>query len=205
MADENPLITSVLEPASLCMRFSRCQYCGSDDYNDMSISHMIGIRYCPDHSEWAKRDCKAYLHKLNLVDVKDALNIPILKDLMQVLMSPTDVIRSNGNRDNDWKLLITHHLEETAFIKMVHGNWSVPMIKESNDLQKVVAINNLPGLNPILAKAVIEVLENGIYKDYYNLHKFQLSQSTDSCVPIDAPFIQTINGRRECVIPREHS
>jgi len=166
---------------------------------------MIGIRYCPDHSEWAKRDCKAYLHSLNLVDIKDAMDTPILKDLMQILMLPTDIIRSNGDHDSHWKLYITNCFEETAFIKVVNGNWYVPMVKESIQMQKTVAINKLPGLDPILIKSSLEVLENGIYKDYYNLHKFHLSQSTDSCVPIEAPFIQTINGRRECVIPREHS
>jgi hypothetical protein len=80
-----------------------CFYCGSDiDIFYTEVYDMFGLKHCDAHQANAKRDCNAYKHRHNLVDVLDAKELPALAPLFAP--ASFTVKRSNGALETGWVL-----------------------------------------------------------------------------------------------------
>lgn len=186
--DDDPLATHVLEPFSLIMIYAKCYYCGSDNYQDTRVGYNFGIRHCPDHLDWARRDCNAYLYSINRFRMEDAVKFPALKRLVTSLKNPTSIIRSNGDCETDWVIhdISEGHIDDFIYFAKIDGIWSVPMKKISVDIYKQVSIEGLTMNTHIpidMVKEALLILDAEHYKDYYSIYKSLKKYAHSSEIP----------------------
>ena len=83
---------------------ARCAYCG--DFQaaayDIRWNVSTGISACKKHAEWAKWDCKIYMHKEGLVLLEDALLHPPIQGFIHALQGLSRGFSINGI--NGWRL-----------------------------------------------------------------------------------------------------
>jgi len=205
--DENPLTTTVLEPFRLVMRYAKCYYCNSPEYDDRYIDDIFGIRHCPDHATWARRDCNAYLHEKKKVSLRDAWKQPVLHELLTLLTTNTvHVLRSNGLVESGWILRPSANYSfAPEFLVYLEGEWLIPMKHKTEDMQKHVPImsllreENAGILRKELVDQVLAVLQEGLYKQDFMEQQECLLLSSDSRKPEECTTIQTgVCQGREC-------
>ena len=147
-----------LEPRSLVMTPLHCFYCGSndDDIFHTEIQYLFGIKHCDKHKAAAKRDCNAYMHRNHIVDMRDAMVMPVMAPLFN--QRSFTVTRTNGVLDEGWRLREGTHYD-TQHMCVLKDEWHVPIYK--GELVKCVPIKKL--LNTEDASTVIAALEAGVY------------------------------------------
>jgi len=208
--DENPLSTNVLEPFRLVMRYAQCYYCKSPDYNDRMIGDRFGIRHCPDHEAWARRDCNAYLHSVDMIPLSDAFKNPVLQPFLKHLLeTPMHVLRSSGVREDGWILdKGQYSFLDYKYIQKLKEDelWSIPMIHKVSNLYKHVPITSLlceentGRINQEQIATVLVLLDSGIYKNDFLQQQAVKDLSSDSNEAEESANIQTVfvEGLGEC-------
>ena len=168
---------NTLVPTSLIMRRCECFYCGAEDTGVVVIEHLYGMKVCDNHSQNAKRDCRAYLHRENLVRIKDAFKVPALKCFLDILAAHPHlaVQRTSGEIEEDWCFREGRHYDPAFLSKSAEGRWGVPMRCPRTNLNKTVPIINflrddittkmmLPADWFTIIENTLDCLEEGIYK-----------------------------------------
>jgi hypothetical protein len=155
---------------------NKCFYCNS---NQSIITHEVehrnkGILTCEEHEVLGIRDTKAYLHKHKIVFFRDILKYSEMKEFISILENNIQVIRSNGNIDDNWTFANIINDNPTILTKN-KDNWKITVVKDViqkdiyfsdflNDKLKYYQIENFENiLNKLIA-----LLDNGIYKEYFN-------------------------------------
>jgi hypothetical protein len=154
---------------------NKCFYCNS---NQSIITHEVehrnkGILTCEEHEVLGIRDTKAYLHKHKIVFFRDILKYSEMDEFKKILGN-IQVIRSNGDIDDDWKFANIIN-DNPAILTKNKNNWKITLVKD--DIQKDIYfsdfLNNklkyyqIENFENILNK-LITLLDNGIYKEYFN-------------------------------------
>jgi len=164
------------EPCNLVLMTNKCFYC---DSNQSIITHEVehrnkGILTCNEHEVLGIRDTKAYLHKHKIVFFRDILKYSEMKEFISILENNIQVIRSNGNIDDNWTFANIIN-DNPAILTKNKNNWKITIVKDViqkdiyfsdflNDKLKYYQIENFEN---ILNK-LITLLDNGIYKEYFN-------------------------------------
>lgn len=170
----DPLRSSALVPNSLRMRISACFYCGNENYNDISIEWLYGIRACPDHKAWAERDCRAECHRLNMVPLAWIAEIPKLAPILTQFKNRTvSVRRSSGDVDAGWTLGSTSRYE-SDYIQKFGDVWAIPLLNREKEMTKKVSIQDLlrenPELDTSIFEEVVSALNEGVFKADFDAH-----------------------------------
>jgi len=163
------------EPCNLVLMTNKCFYCNS---NQSIITHEVeyrnkGILTCEEHEVLGIRDTKAYLHKHKIVFFRDILKYSEMDEFKKILGN-IQVIRSNGDIDDDWKFANIIN-DNPAILTKNKNNWKITLVKD--DIQKDIYLSDF--LNNKLKYYQIEnfenilnnlitLLDNGIYKEYFN-------------------------------------
>lgn len=174
------------EPCNLVLMTNKCFYCNS---NQSIITHEVehrnkGILTCEEHESLGIRDTKAYLHKHKIVFFRDILKYSEMKEFISILENNIQVIRSNGNIDDNWTFANIIN-DNPAILTKNKDNWKITIVKDViqkdaiqkdaiqkdiyfsdflNDKLKYYQIENFENiLNKLIA-----LLDNGIYKEYFN-------------------------------------
>jgi hypothetical protein len=167
----NISIVEKQEPRPLVCIHMSCNYCGfiGDGINLQFINYHFGIKHCKNIScyEKAKRDCADFmkmndslLMEKNLIEKFDLLN------------KKFEVIRSNGDIDNNWEIFLSEILDYAEFFK--HNNeWNIKLIKfnENRDsaITKMVPISSIDFPNELTEKLFeYENYPNNEYIIYLN-------------------------------------
>jgi hypothetical protein len=142
------------EPHSLIMRMRVCDYCRANQYeggeqvpsNDGSVYIMLnfGVLSCKKHSDWARRDCNAYLARNGRIRMADAEAIPAVGNFIRALRSRErgfPVLRSNGDIDYGWELDERSYQRPNTIYK-ISGDWMIRVktIDDARDIMKGVSI-----------------------------------------------------------------
>ena len=187
---EDPLRTSALVPGSLRMRVCACFYCGSpENYSDTCIEWLWGIRSCPQHKDWAERDCRAECHRTGTVPLPWLRNIPRLAPIVEQLKDKSlNVRRTSGELQSGWKLAPANYLEGEC-IQQIQGKWTLPLRNREEEIVKRVTIHEVLDENPDLDRAVfedvIDALQHGIFKAEWNAHCIAKSYGNTTELPED--------------------
>jgi len=169
------------EPCNLVLMTNKCFYC---DCAQSIITHEVehrnkGILTCNEHEVLGIRDTKAYLHKHKIVFFRDILKYSEMKEFISILENNIQVIRSNGHIDDNWKFANIIN-DNPAILTKNKDNWKITVVKDViqkdaiqkdiyfsdflNDKLKYYQIENFENiLNKLIA-----LLDNGIYKEYFN-------------------------------------
>jgi hypothetical protein len=175
---EDPLI-SCIDPHSMCMRPSLCDYCSQPVKHNVMIEYLFGILACDEHKSWALRDCKAYMHKQGIVRVRDAKDIAGLSEFLTMLHEKDGTIpvkRTSGVIDTDWSVLFDWY--EYPTIARINGNWSIRL--RNTLFRKHVEISGFlredclavfpAGFSDVVKKA-LECLDKGVYAEEHAWQK----------------------------------
>jgi len=169
------MIYCCYEPCNLVLMTNKCFYC---DCKQSIITHEVehrnkGILTCEEHESLGIRDTKAYLHKHKIVFFRDILNYSEMEEFKKILGN-FQVIRSNGHIDDNWTFANIIN-DNPAILTKNKDNWKMTVVK--NDIQKDIYfsdfLNNklkycqIENFENILNK-LITLLDNGIYKEYFN-------------------------------------
>jgi hypothetical protein len=168
---------NTLVPQSLVLRRCECFYCGAEDTGVVLIEHLFGMKVCETHRDTAKRDCRAFLHRENLVRIKDAMAVEPLKRFLDILaVQPfITVQRTNGEIEEDWSLRIGTHFDPAFLSRNLEMKWGVPTFCRRTNQQKTVPIinflrpeingkMNLPANWHAIVEDAIDTLVDGVYK-----------------------------------------
>ena len=172
MSDEDPIRNSCLEPQSLVMTRSECFYCfASEGTKCFTIWDNFGIKTCNVHYPLSVRDCKAYMHRENIVSVRDIKDCVELEHLHDIILAEFPIKRSSGLIDDGWSL----NLEDYGEIMSYHdsNNWIIPIKRAISGHIRRIYICDL--MIPEILKKVppnfetkfhqfVEIINRGIYK-----------------------------------------
>ena len=217
---------NTLVPTSLIMRRCECFYCGAEDTGVVLIEHLFGMKVCNNHRKTAERDCCAYLHRENLVQVRDAFKVPALKWFLDILAAHPRlaVQRTSGEIEEDWCFREGHRFEPAFLSKNAEGRWGVPMYCRQTNQNKTVPIINFlrPDLNgkmmlpedwQSIVEDVITCLVDGVYKADAEAYDYARNQDdSETIVETDGVAAVIYEGRVERVFtglgqtrPRENA
>jgi hypothetical protein len=174
---------------------NKCFYCNS---NQSIITHEVehrnkGILTCEEHEVLGIRDTKAYLHKHKIVFFHDISKYSEMDEFKKILGN-IQVIRSNGDIDDDWTFANMIN-DNPAILTKNKNNWKITLVKDviqkdaiqkdaiqkdaiqKDAIQKDIYLSDF--LNNKLKYCQIEnfenilnnlitLLDNGIYKEYFN-------------------------------------
>jgi hypothetical protein len=174
MTYASPPIKKKSAPKALNISSNRCAYCGKFQADSYQISVSMGIAACVKHAEWAKWDCKTYMHTEGQARLEDGLIYPAISSFINALHALPDGF-SDGETGG-WQLMKSNK----PFFLLVDGAWTIPVYNESLSTAKRIAINRFHSdedmLTPILDKVplqfpdyvqfTINLLNWGIYSDY---------------------------------------
>lgn len=193
------------EPRSLIMRQQACDYCRESPEEGgpfIGIQHAFGILCCNQHVPLAQRDCKAWRARNNRVGFWDAMKDPRVNAFFVALDTRFPVLRSSGDIDHGWKVLLPESCSPHDIGKKRNDEWmfTVEACDPSRDLQKAVAFedylrddlaSHFPEGIKELAQAAIDALDAGIYAE--ELQEWtELSNDPDSGLLPDVPQIKQV-------------
>lgn len=188
-------IADSLIPRSLVLTPQECFYCHNRDEDNLhwvEVDRMFGLKTCKDHVDRANRDCKAFMHKNKIVQIRDAIKDQNIKNLFDYLGSNIKVIRSNGNIDDGWKINI-RNCDHIPYIKCYKGSWSI-MLEKENGFDSIVKNVNIESfLNPelkyaednnfkILIEKAISSLDGGLYIEHFISQPKPNEYYDDDCI-----------------------
>lgn len=171
----DPLFNA-LEPVRLVMRRMECMYCRAPDTTTVLVDDLFGLKVCNTHKSYAVRDCKAYLHTIKKVRVRDAMAVPVLNTLLSTLeaMETFSVERTNGLIDPGWSLRKGSGWDP-AFLVYANDGWCVPVMKD--DTRKNAKI--IQFINTAFHTCIedsIDCLNEGVYRAEYEEFQHILEQ-----------------------------
>jgi hypothetical protein len=168
---------NTLVPQSLVLRRCECFYCGAEDTGVVVVEHLFGMKVCETHRLNAERDCKAFLHRENLVRVKDAMTVEPLKRFLDILAAQPfiTVQRTNGEIEEDWSLRTGNYFDPAFLSRNLEMKWGVPTYCRRTNQQKTVPIINFlrPEINGkmnlsadwhAIVEDAIDALVDGVYR-----------------------------------------
>ena len=125
---------NTLIPTSLVLRRCECFYCGAEDTGAVLIEYLYGMKVCETHRANGERDCRAYLHRENLVRVEDALKIPAIKSFLDILKAHPfiTVQRTSGDIEDDWCFREGNFYEPAFFFSKFGGTMVCPNILQAH-------------------------------------------------------------------------
>ena len=152
---------------------NRCAYCGDSQASPFDIRWNVstGIAACKQHAEWAKWDCKIYMHKEGLVLLEDALLHPPINSFISSLQGLTKSFGVNGG----WRV---GRAAGPFFVRM-GDTWTIPIYNEGEHMSKRIPVDRfldedmigpilhyLPLMFTTYVQYTLNLLELGIYSDY---------------------------------------
>jgi hypothetical protein len=157
---------------------NKCFYCGcTKEILTHEVEHRNnGILTCKEHEDLCIRDIKADLHKRKhkIVFFHDILKYSEMIEFKKILGNNIQVIRSNGEIDNDWTFATIIN-DNPAILTKNKNNWKITLVKD--DIQKDIYLSDflneklkyyqIDNFENILNN-LITLLDNGIYKEYFN-------------------------------------
>ena len=166
------------KPCRLVLMPNKCFYCGC---TEQILTHEVehrnnGILTCKEHEDLCIRDIKADLHKRKhkIVFFHDILKYSEMIEFKKILGNNIQVIRSNGEIDDDWTFATIIN-DNPAILTKNKNNWKITLVK--NDIQKDIYLSDflneklkyyqIDNFENILNN-LITLLDNGIYKEYFN-------------------------------------
>jgi hypothetical protein len=164
------------KPCNLVLKPNECFYCAcTDGIITYEVEHRNkGILTCEKHACFGIRDTKAYLHEENIVLIRDINKYSEMKEFRTILEDNIQVIRSNGNIDDNWKIASIIN-DNQAIIVKIDNNWTITLVKD--DIQKDIYISDFLNIKlkyyqienfSNILNNLIALLDNGIYKEYFN-------------------------------------
>jgi hypothetical protein len=166
------------KPCRLVLMPNKCFYCGcTKEILTHEVEHRNnGILTCKEHEDLCIRDIKADLHKRKhkIVFFHDILKYSEMIEFKKILGNNIQVIRSNGEIDNDWTFATIIN-DNPAILTKNKNNWKITLVKD--DIQKDIYLSDflneklkyyqIDNFENILNN-LITLLDNGIYKEYFN-------------------------------------
>ena len=190
------------KPCRLVLMRNKCFYCDCTQeiktYEGECRNN--GILTCKEHEDLGIRDIKADLHKRKhkIVLFYDLNKYSEMVEFKKILGNNIQVIRSNGEIDDNWTFANIIN-DNPAILTKNKNNWKITLVKD--DIQKDIYLSDF--LNEKLKYSQIEnfsnilnnliaLLDNGIYKEYFNQQNGMTPQKyiDNSCFTV--PFI--VNG-----------
>lgn len=152
------------EPRALVCVHMSCEYCGfvGDGISLQFINYLFGIKHCRNQSccNKAKRDCADYMRKYNLL----LMNRDLI-DSFGLINNKYEVIRSNGDIENNWKIYFSQILDYAEF-QFFNDEWHIKLIKYDEDKIDSAITKFVPVSSINFNIELIEKLNQ--YKDYPN-------------------------------------
>lgn len=163
------------KPCRLVLMQNKCFYCNC---TEQILTHEVernkGILTCKEHENLGIRDIKADLHKHKIVFFRDILKYSEMKEFISILENNIQVIRSNGNIDDNWTFATIIN-DNPAILTKNNNHWKITLVKDNtqkdiylsdflNEKLKYYQIDNFKNI----LNNLITLLDNGIYKEYFN-------------------------------------
>jgi len=176
MYPATPVVKKRSSPKALNASANRCAYCGKFKADSYLIgwNTSFGIAACIKHAEWAKWDCKSYMHKNEMVRLEDGLLHRGIRGFINSLYELEGGFTDGETRG--WNL--TKDLRQVFFVR-IDGEWTIPIYNQVNQITKRIAIRRFEDedvVGPIIANVPLEfpqyiqytltLLNYGIYSDY---------------------------------------
>ena len=173
----SPPIKKNSAPKTLNISSNRCAYCGKFEADSYQINTSLGIAACVKHAEWAKWDCKIYMHKEGLVRLEDGLLHQGICSFIHALQTLPYGF-SDGNTGG-WHLM----KDRRPFFVVVDDAWTIPIYNEKLSIAKRMVISrfytdedvigpilqDVPLNFPDFVQYTLNLLNTGIYSDYYRM------------------------------------
>ena len=162
------------KPCRLVLMPNKCFYCGcTKEILTHEVERNKGILTCKEHEDLGIRDIKADLHEHKIALLSDLYKYPEMIEFKKILGN-IQVIRSNGKIDDNWTFATIIN-DNPAILTKNKDNWKITLVK--NDIQKDIYLSDflneklkyyqIDNFENILNN-LITLLDNGIYKEYFN-------------------------------------
>ena len=173
MYSTTPALKKKATPKAQNPTANRCAYCGKFQTESYQITTSLGIAACMKHAEWAKWDCRIYMHKEGQARLEDGLIHAPIRSFIQAL----DALPSgfSDGEKGGWHLM----KERRPFFVHVEGAWTIPIYNEKLSIAKRMPLRRFQQedvIGPILddvplefpqyAQYTMSLLNWGIYSDY---------------------------------------
>ena len=163
------------KPCRLVLMSTKCFYCNC---TEQILTHEVernkGILTCKEHEDLGIRDIKADLHEHKIALLYELDKYPEMIEFKKILGNSIQVIRSNGKIDDNWTFATIIN-DNPAILTKNKDNWKITLVK--NDIQKDIYLSDflnkklkyyqIDNFENILNN-LITLLDNGIYKEYFN-------------------------------------
>ena len=184
-----------LEPCRLVMQTIHCFYCDAEDARICSIEYLFGIRACNQHFPWAKRDCKAYMHRNGEAEYDDLKALPAFIKFTEWTESLNDgfqIERSNGSIDSGWTWNVTELLQRFPEESPYPNAWGIHVTSRDKSLNRYVPLENFlrsviyPNQTPEFRTMITDclfVLLQGVYSSEETAYQDALGRFENPIVP----------------------
>jgi hypothetical protein len=184
-----------LEPCRLVMKTIHCFYCDAEDARICSIEYLFGIRACNQHFPWAKRDCKAYMHRNGEAEYDDLKALPAFIKFTEWAESLDDgfqIERSNGSIDSGWTWNVKELLQRFPQESPYPNKWGIHVTSRDKSLNRYVPLENFlrsviyPNQTPEFRTMITDclfVLLQGVYSSEETAYQDALGRFENPIVP----------------------
>ena len=195
----NELVVSkmkyALEPCRLVMKTIYCFYCNAEDARICSTEYLFGIRACDEHFPWAKRDCRAYMHRNGEASYYDLKKIPAFMKCIQWMESLEDgfqIERSNGSIEPGWTWNSAELLRRFPQESPYPNAWGIHVTSRDKSLNRYVPLENFlrssiyPDQTPEFRAMITDclfVLLQGVYSSEETAYQEALGRFENPKVP----------------------
>jgi hypothetical protein len=177
------------------MKTIHCFYCDAEDARICSIEYLFGIRACNQHFPWAKRDCKAYMHRNGEAEYDDLKALPAFIKFTEWAESLDDgfqIERSNGSIDSGWTWNVKELLRRFPEDSPYPNNWGIHVTSRDMSLNRYVPLENFlrsviyPNQTPEFRTMITDclfVLLQGVYSSEETAYQDALGRFENPIVP----------------------
>jgi hypothetical protein len=177
------------------MKTIHCFYCDAEDAHIYSTEYLFGIRACNQHFPWAKRDCKAYMHRNGEAEYDDLKALPAFIKFTEWTESLDDgfqIERSNGSIDSGWTWNVKELLRRFPEDSPYPNNWGIHVTSRDMSLNRYVPLENFlrsviyPNQTPEFRTMITDclfVLLQGVYSSEETAYQDALGRFENPIVP----------------------
>jgi hypothetical protein len=177
------------------MKTIHCFYCDAEDARICSIEYLFGIRACNQHFPWAKRDCKAYMHRNGEAEYDDLKALPAFIKFTEWAESLDDgfqIERSNGSIDSGWTWNVKELLQRFPQESPYPNKWGIHVTSRDKSLNRYVPLENFlrsviyPNQTPEFRTMITDclfVLLQGVYSSEETAYQDALGRFENPIVP----------------------
>jgi hypothetical protein len=177
------------------MKTIHCFYCDAEDARICSIEYLFGIRACNQHFPWAKRDCKAYMHRNGEAEYDDLKALPAFIKFTEWAESLDDgfqIERSNGSIDSGWTWNVKELLQRFPQESPYPNKWGIHVTSRDMSLNRYVPLENFlrsviyPNQTPEFRTMITDclfVLLQGVYSSEETAYQDALGRFENPIVP----------------------